>query len=262
MMQVARSSAVITLTTWKALFLREAVNRLSAGRAAWLWLLVEPLSHIVFMLIIYTGFRARSIGGIDTTIWLITGMVAFFAFRRTVQQATNAINANKALFAYRQVKPADTVLVRAGLEGFLMTLVAIILLTGAALLGHNALPADPIAVVSAFFGMWLIGLGLGLVASVASELVQESGRIISMGMIPLYFLSGVIFPIASVPQPFRDWMLFNPLVHGLEAARLGFGPYYYAVPGMNLAYLYGCALVLVFFGLALQVRFSERLVAQ
>jgi len=33
----------VTFSVWKAMFLREAVARLSAGRAAWLWLLLEPV---------------------------------------------------------------------------------------------------------------------------------------------------------------------------------------------------------------------------
>lgn len=63
----------------------------------------------------------------------------------------NAISANQALFAYRQVKLADTVLVRGMLEGFLMSIISAILLAGAALLGHSVVPVDPLAVLEAFW---------------------------------------------------------------------------------------------------------------
>jgi capsular polysaccharide transport system permease protein len=258
----ARSSTVITLSVWKALFLREVLARISSGRAAWFWLLAEPVFNVAYMLVIFTVIRVTNIGGIDTTVWLIVGMLAFFMFRRTAMQVMNGISANQALFTYRQVKPIDTLLVRGALEAFLMIIITVILLSGAALLGHSVLPADPLAVLEAFLGLWLIGVGFGLVASVATQLVPELGQVVGLIMMPLYMLSGAIFPIASIPQPYRDWLLLNPVAHGLEAARLGFAPYYHAVPELSISYIYQFALVSIFLGLALQRRFALKLVTQ
>ena len=257
-----RSSLSITLAVWKALFLREALARLFAGRASWFWLLGEPVFHVGYLVFIFTGIRVTSVGGIDATIWIMAGMLAFFMFQRNATQVMNGISANRSLFAYRQVKAVDTVLVRGMLEGFLMAIIASILLVGAAFLGHSVVPDDLLAVLEGFFGLWLIGVGFGLVASVASELVPELGRVIKLIMMPLYMLSGVIFPISSVPLPYRDWLMLNPVAHGLEAVRLGFAPYYHAVPGLSIAYMYGFALVSVFLGLALHRRFALRLVTQ
>lgn len=255
----SRTSAHIALSVWKALILREALYRLFGSRAAWLWLLLEPVVHIVFLMFLFSVVRLRVVGGIETPLWLMVGLLAFFMFKRTGLQAMNAVGANQALFAYRQVKPVDTVLTRAALEGFLMLLVAVILFAGAGLFGIGIVPADPLAVLEAFLGLWLFGLGFGLMASVASVLVQEIGRLIALLLIPLYFLSGVIFPIARIPLPYREWLMLNPIAHGLEGARLGFAPYYQAVPELNIAYLYGCALFTLFFGLALHNRFALRL---
>lgn len=258
----SRTPAQVVASVYRALFLREALTRISSSRAAWFWLLAEPVFHVTYMLVIFTVIRVHTVGGIDTVVWLIVGMLAFFMFRRTGTQVTKAISANQALFTYRQVKPVDTVLVRGGLEGFLMTLVAGILLTGAALFGHSVVPADLLAVLEAFLGLWLVGMGFGLVASVAGELVPELGRVIDFAMMPLYLISGVILPLSTVPQPYREWLMLNPVAHGLEAARLGFAPYYHAVPELSIAYLYGFALVIVFLGLALHRRFALRLVTQ
>ena len=257
-----RSPVRIVASVYSALFLREALTRISSSRFAWFWLLFEPIFNVAYMLLIYMVIRVRTIGGIDTVIWLMVGILGFFMFRRTATQVTNAISANQALFTYRQVKPVDTVLVRGGLEGFLMGIVASILLGGAALLGHSVLPADPLAVLEAFFGLWLAGMGFGLVVSVVTELVPELGRLINFVMTPLYLVSGVILPLSSVPQPYRDWLMFNPVAHGLEAARLGFSPYYHAVSNLSISYLYGFALVSIFLGLALHRRFALRLVTQ
>jgi len=258
----ARKPIMITLSVWKALFLREAVSRLSAGRAAWLWLLLEPVLHVTYVLVIYTAIRVRTVGGIETAVWLMVGMLGFFMFRRTAAQVMNGIGANRLLFTYRQVKPVDSVLVRACLEGFLMILISIILFSGAALLGLAVIPDDPLAVLEAFLGLWMVGLGFGLASSVAVELVPEIGKLIGFILRPLYMISGVLLPIGSVPQPYRDYLLFNPIAHGLEAVRLGFSPHYHAVAELSIPYIYGFAMVTMFLGLALHNRFATRLVMQ
>lgn len=257
-----RSPLSITFSVWRALFLREALARLFSTRTAWFWLLVEPIFHVAFLVFILTVIRVRTVGGIDTTIWVMVGLLAFFLFRRTGTQVTNAIDANRALFTYRQVKPVDTALVRAALEALLMTVISSLLLAIATLLGHVPLPDDPLLVMAALGGLWLFGLGFGLTVSIVSELVPELGRIIKLLMMPLYFLSGVIFPISGVPQPYRDILLMNPITHGLEATRLGFSSYYHAVPELSMSYLYGFALCSIFFGLTLNRRFALRLVTQ
>jgi capsular polysaccharide transport system permease protein len=261
-MHSVRISTAITVSVWKALFLREALIRLFASRALWFWLLAEPVLHMAIMIAILTAIRVRTVGGIDTAVWLMIGMLAFFMFRRTGTQVMNAVSANQALFAYRQVTPIDTALVRGGLEGLLMAIIAPILLLGAALLGYAVIPADPLTVFEAFLGLWLAGMGFGLVSSVGKELVPELGRVIELAMVPLYFISGVLFPLSTLPQPYRDWLMLNPVAHGLESARLGFAPHYHAVPELNLAYLYGFALVGIFFGLTLHRRFALRLATQ
>lgn len=257
-----RSSLNITFSVYRALLLREALTRISGGRAPWLWLLLEPVMHIAFLAFMLTVIRHKVVGDIDTVLWVVSGLLAFFFFRRTTTQSVNAVNANAALFAYRQVRPVDTVLVRAFLESGLMLLISLSVFAGTALLGFQVLPHDPMLLMGAIFGLWLLGVGVGLIFSVANELIPEIDQIFKFGMMLVYLVSGVIFPIAMVPMPYRDWLLLNPIVHGLEATRLGFSSYYHAVPELDLSFLYTCAVVCIFLGLALHQRFAQRLIAQ
>ncbi|WP_394062408.1 ABC transporter permease [Alcaligenes sp. WGS1538] len=255
-----RSPLAVTLAVWRAIFLREALDRLFDMRAAWFWLLMEPVLHIAFITFIFTVIRMRTVGGIDVTVWIIVGMLAFFTFRRTAVQVMHAVDSNKPLFAYRQVKPFDTSIVRGGLEAFLILMVAMVILTAAAFLGHDVFPDDPLQVLVTIFGLWLFGVGYGLVASVLMALVPETEHILKIAMMPLYLISGVIMPISAVPQPYRDLLLINPLVHGLELVRQGFSTYYHMVPGVSMGYLYMWGIVSFFLGLVLYRRFALQLV--
>ena len=260
-MAAVRTPAAVTFAVWRALFLREALFRLSGNRTAWLWLLGEPVFHIAFIMLFFELVRMQTVPGAEPALFIMTGLIGFFMARNTALRSMEAINANAALFAYRQVKPVDTVLVRAALEGFLMLVIALVMLTGAALLGFDVLLNDPLEVLAAFAGLWLCGLGLGLVLSVMNQLLPEISNIVKLLFTPLYFVSGVMFPVLIVPQPYRDWLFYNPLVHGIEALRGGFFPHYYVVPETSLSSLYGFALFTIFFGLALHVRYARKIMS-
>ena len=256
---MTRSSWRITLAAWHALLLREAVARMFSRRIALVWLLAEPAAHIGFMALVFAVLRTRVIGGMDVVFWVSTGMLAFFLFRRTASQGAAAIGANLALFTYRQVQPTDTILVRCLLEGFLMLLVAFIFIAVLALLGTPMTLDDPLEVFVSLLGLWLLAVGWGLAVSVAQELTPELANVIDMLMTPMMLVSSVIFPLAAVPFTWREWLLLNPVAHGIEGVRAGLSNYYHHAPELSLGYLYAFALGLVFLGLALQVRFRNRL---
>lgn len=114
-----RSSLAVTLSVWRALMLREALSRLFATRISWAWLLFEPVFHVAYLLLLYGAAHVHSIGNLDTPIWIMVGIQAYFLFRKTADQVAGAAADNGALFAYRQVRPIDTLIARAARRGHL-----------------------------------------------------------------------------------------------------------------------------------------------
>lgn len=258
-----RSPWQVTLHVWHALFMREAMARITGDRLGWLWIFVEPIAHIViFMSLRQLMGRIRHISGAEFIPWFIVGMVTFLLFSVVMTRSINAISSNRALFAYRQVHPVDTVLVRAALEGTLKLLVFTLLIIGAMLFDINLLPANAIYAAFIWLIMWAFGLGVGLVLSVPVTSVQETGKFVNMLTMPLYFLSGVMFPIQFLPRELRDVLLYNPLFHGVELMRAAFFPHYQLMQGISLQYLLFWALSSVLLGLMLQLRYKARLMAQ
>jgi len=260
--KIASSPFAVTLSVWRALFLRESITRVTAGRAAWLWLLLEPIIHMSIMMFICTVIRVRVISGMHTAVWLTAGLLTMFMFMRTASQTKNAINSNRQLFAYRQVKPIDTIFSRAFLESFLTILIAFIMFASSFLLGFGVFPIDPLLLMSAFLGLWLTGLGYGLITSVISELIPEFDKVLKVAMGPIYMLSGVIFPISNVPSPYREWLLYNPIAHGIETARSSISPYYHSFAGLDISYTFKWALISIYLGLVLHKRFAAQLVTK
>jgi capsular polysaccharide transport system permease protein len=251
------------LSVWKALFLRELLNRISGERIAWVWMMVEPVAHITILgWMITEGLRSRTIAGADPVIFIVLGIQGFFMFRNIMNRGIDAVEASASLYAFRQIKPVDTIFVRAFNTGFLEILIFLLIFAGAGMLGHPIFPADPLLAMGALFGLWLLGLGVALALSVPCVLVPEFGHTVRLLTMPMYFFSAVIFPSVKLPVALREYLLMNPVLHGLEALRLGFMPAYVVLPGISLGYVYACAIPLIFIGLALHLQFRTRLMTR
>jgi len=257
-----RSPLAVTLSVWRALFLREAVSRLARKPAEWFWVFAEPIGHIAFLMWIFViGLRQRQIVGADTSVFIMLGVLAFFLPRNLMTRTITSAGSD-ALYGYRQVKPVDIVITRVALESLLWCMLFLIVCSGAALLGFPVAVVDPLGALLALGALWLAGIGLALTLSVVANLSAPAGHFIRMCIGPLYLFSAIVFPSAGVPITMRDTMLLNPLVHGVESLRLAFMPAYKVPPGIDLLYLTQFAFVLIFLGLVLHSSFENSLRAK
>ncbi len=255
-----RSSLAITRSVWKALFLRETLVRISRVRWGWMWLILEPAAHVAILMWLFSaGLRGRVIAGGEIGLFIMLGVLGFFLTRNVWNRCADAIDSSENLFAFRQIKPVGTVLVRAVSEGLLTCVLFIVLLSGASLFGIEVILHDPMGALVALIGLWLFGFSVGLVLSVVATLVPELGRMVRLVQTPLYFFSAVMIPSAVLPISIRDVLLLNPILHGLEALRVAFMPAYVVPPGIDPFLLYQCAIPLILLGLTLHVRYRLRL---
>jgi capsular polysaccharide transport system permease protein len=103
---------------------------------------------------------------------------------------------------------------------------------------------------------------LGLLSSVGATLVPELGKIIGIISLPLLIISGVIFPINQLPHWLLEYLMLNPIPHGLEFLRLGFFENYKVINGASITYFWLITLSLNALGLLMHLRFVDRLKAK
>ncbi|WP_144984566.1 ABC transporter permease [Halomonas sp. C22] len=258
----ARTPWQVTRSVWYAMFVREALSRTMGDRMGWFWMIFEPVAFVGIMVAMRSFIRGgRLIVNAEFIPWLIAGLMGFMLVREGMMRGMGAIDGNKALFAYRQVQPVDPVLVRNFLEGALRSLVFLIFIGGGLMLGLDMYPDNAVRVMAAWLSLWSLGLGLGLVTSVAATLVPEIGKVIRMLSLPLMILSGVIIPLNSLPHWLLEYLMLNPIPHGLETLRLGFFEKYQVVHGTSMLYFWLFTLTLISVGLLMHLRFVDRLKA-
>lgn len=259
MQNTRRSSMAVALSVWRALLLREAVTRISLERAGAFWMLLEAVEHIVFLMILHGILQHRLIPGANPPLFIGLGILPYYMFRRVALRGIDAVTSNRMLFHYKQVKAVDVVLIRAVLEGFIYLVVSGVLIAACALYGIDVVPCNPLLVIAGFLLLWLFSLSLSLILSAASTLISEIGQIAKIISMWLFYISGVMYPIFIVPQPYRDWLLINPIVHALEMMRIGYFPAYRAYEDISPTYLCEVTLSLLTIGLLLHVRYARAL---
>lgn len=259
----ARTPWQVTRSVWYAMFMREAISRTMSDRMGWFWMIFEPVAFIGIMVGIRSFVRGdRLIVNAEFIPWMIAGLLGFTLAREGMLRGMGAIEANSSLFAYRQVHPIDPVLVRNFLEGMIRSFVFLIFIVGGLMLGMDMYPDNAIRAIAAWMSLWCLGIGLGLVTSVASTLVPEIGKMIRMLSLPLLIISGVIFPLNQLPHWLLEYLMYNPIPHGLETLRLGFFENYQTIHGTSMLYFWLVTLSLNALGLLMHLRFIDRLKAK
>jgi capsular polysaccharide transport system permease protein len=109
---VARTPLEIQKAVVFALFIRELKTRFGKYRLGYVWAVLEPMAHVIVLSIIWSVMGRKEFDGIPLPLFLATGIVPFLFFQKTTAQCMHAIEANRGLFNYRQVRPIDPVLSR------------------------------------------------------------------------------------------------------------------------------------------------------
>ena len=248
-------------SVWHGLFLRETLDRFFGSRAAWAWLLIEPLIHLGLLSAYYSIRSSRTETGAPIIQWLLCGMLLFFLFRRTAVQVQHSVDSNRAFFAYRQVRPLDVAFIRGSVEAFAMGLISTIVAGLAILCGFPLIPRDPLLIIGVVAAVWFLAEGYGMITAVIMRLIPESGHIFMLLMLPLYLLSGVIIPLQGFPPRYLEYLLYNPMAHAVELTRQGFFFPYQALD-VSLSYLTIWSAALFLAGMISFKLFNKRLLEQ
>ena len=247
-----RSPVEITRAVVFALVLREVQARIGSHRLGLVWMLLEPILHITLLMLVFTYIRMRQVPGMEFPIFLLTGLVPFFLMRNIALRLMGAVDANRALFVYKQITPFDTFIARLIVDFALMSCVYVLLLAALGFWGGYDISIDkPLFWMLAIATGITFAFGLGLIFCVVVEAVPEAALVIRLLFLPLYFLSGVIIPVWMLPERLVAWAMWNPFLHVTDSIRVGVFEHYPVTHGIDLAYAGQWAVVTLFIGLSL-----------
>ena len=247
-----RSSLQIMRDVIFALVLREMLTRFGSRRMGAFWMLFEPAAHVGAMMFVFTVIRARHVPGMDFPVFFLTGMIPFFLMRNIAIQLMSAVDANKALFAYPNIKIFDTYVARVIVEFIISTSIyGIFIFILGFWAGYDVSIAYPVEWVYSIFIGILFSFGLGIMLSVLVQVMPNMKSIVRLLFMPLYFISGVIFPLWIIPERYLHWVLWNPYAHIVSNIRSAVFTSYPDIPGVSQTYPLICTIIFLFIGIGL-----------
>lgn len=214
-----RTSFQIMNDTVHALLMRELKTRFGSKKLGYFWAFVEPAAQASIMALLFTLIGRNSVSGVPVALFIMSGLLSYKFFSKLLPQLAASVNANKALFAYRQVTPIDPFITRFIIEIATFFIVYVVLMMIMAWLGFETWPQDILALITANILLALIASGIGLMLCTGMIYWEDTLKVLAMVMTPMFFISGIFFCATMIPQQY--WYLFtwNPVFHVLELSR-------------------------------------------
>lgn len=225
-----------------ALMVHEIKIRFRMSILGYLTVLAEPIFQYLAMFIAFHYLARQPAFGLSLPIFLATGIVPYFLFMHLSSRVMGAVRTGKAYNKVQTVGFLDVALARGFLEYMTLIIFGVSVFAVLGFFGHSAIPHLPVELIKAVLVIGLIAFGIGLVNGVLSKLFKFYALIYSIFARSMLFLSGVFYVPATLPALAREYLSYNPLLHGLEWFRLGFFGNYPAVDldrGYLMAWLIG-----------------------
>ena len=231
-----------------AVFIRELKARFGRYSLGFIWALLEPLVFILTFSYVRGRFTGANMAGIAPVLFFASGVLTFLLFRNIITTSIGAVESNQGLFNYQRVKPADIVVARGLLETLVILFTAGLLFYGLYSAGYDFSWNSSLEVIGVLVCLLMLTGGLGLIVCVIGPLWPDSKVIVPMLIRPLFFISGIFFPANAIPEKFRVFALWNPVLHALELMREGIFASYSSHDG-SWPYLFACSAFSLLLGL-------------
>ncbi|CZF80149.1 Polysialic acid transport protein KpsM [Grimontia celer] len=231
-----------------ALILREALSKYGKSKIGYMWALVEPISQVLLLVLIFSALGRQSPVGGDLAVFFATGIVPWLLYSNLAKRMSSAFSANQALMAYPHVTPFDVLMGRALLESTTMIVVFALIVFALQLMGKALSIHDLFNVITALLTLTVFSIGVGMINAAIRVYWDSWDKLFNAANRPLYFLSGIFFTASSLPPQAREFLQWNPIFQCVEWVRAGFFSTYESAY-IRFDFAISCALILFTLGL-------------
>ncbi|MFN3274141.1 MAG: ABC transporter permease [Paracoccus sp. (in: a-proteobacteria)] len=256
--EVRKHRSFASMRAIGALMLREMATSHGRRAGGYLWTIAEPVGGIVLLTLIFSvGFRKPPMGT-NFAIFYATGVVPFMMYLDMSGKVAGSVRYSKSLLTYPAVTFVDALLARILFNTITQAVVMILIFTGIVMTMDTRTDPQILHIALGFAMTVLIASAVGVVNCFLFEAFTWWQSVWSILMRPLFLLSCIFFVFDTIPQPYRDWLWWNPLVHLVGQMRMAFYPAYHA-DYISYIYVFALGLGLFALGLALLVRYHRDL---
>jgi len=217
-----RRSAALQGRVIYALFMREVLTRYGRHNIGFLWLFVEPMLFTTGVTILWTVSKATHGSSLPIVAFALTGYSSVLLWRNMPARCIGAIEPNLALMYHRNVKAIDIYLARLLLEAGGATISFVTLSLFYIYVEWMEPPDDVLKVVAGWLMLAWFGASLAMFLGAIGEKTELVERFWHPASYIMFPLSGAGFIVDALPTKVQSFMLYVPMVNGVELLREGY----------------------------------------
>ena len=191
-----------------------------------LWHFLQPFLTTVIFTIVFGKIARISTDGAPPFLFYMAGTVIWGYFAGVLTDIANTFRGNAHIFGKvyfpRLVVPVSILLSKliAFAFQFLFFLGFLVYfgLTGAEVKPNAWVLMTPVLLLM----MAMLGMGLGVIVSAVTVRYRDLAVLTGFGVQLFMYLSPVVYPVSILAEPYRSWMLINPVAPIIETFRYAY----------------------------------------
>jgi lipopolysaccharide transport system permease protein len=198
---------------------RDITVRYSATLLGALWVLLQPVSQMLVLSMVFGFFARLPTGGIPYSIFVFAGLVPYLYFSKATSDAANSLLLNQSLvkkiYFPRIMAPVASVVSNLVDLGVMFAFLLFLMLVW-----YN-LPLTPrvVLIPGLVLLLLLMAFGLGAWFAALSVKYRDANMALPTMLTFMMYLSPVIYPASLVPAHLLPFYVVNPMVGIVEGFR-------------------------------------------
>jgi lipopolysaccharide transport system permease protein len=217
-----------------------------------IWFIVQPILTTAIFMLVFGNIAGISTDGLPQPLFYLSGIVIWNYFAEVFNTTSKTFIENANIFGKvyfpRLVLPLAKV--ASGLIKFLIQFTFFIILflyfwlKGSAIQPNIYILITPVLVLM----MAGLGLGFGIIFTSLTTKYRDLVFLIQFGVQLLMYATPIIYPVSTIPEKYRIWIMLNPvssIVESFRFAFLGTGNFSW----IHLGYSFGFMVCILFVGI-------------
>lgn len=216
-----------------------------------IWFIVQPILTTAIYILVFGRIANISSDGVPRILFYLAGIVIWNYFAESFNQTSKTFKDNAAVFGKvyfpRLVMPLAKVtagLIKFGIQfSFFLIILLVFVFQGSDVHPNIYILLTPFLVLL----MAGIGLGFGIIFTSLTTKYRDLTFLLTFGVQLLMYATPVIYPVSTIPEKYRIYIMANPLtpiLEGFKYAFLGAG----TVDWIHLLYSAAFMIVVLFIG--------------
>ncbi len=216
------------------------------------WFFLQPIMTMLIFIFVFGRIANISTDGIPRPLFYLSGIVMWNFFAECFTKTSNIFVANAAVFGkvyFPRIITPFSIIISNGIKfaiqfGLFLAMYFYFVATGANVHATWHLALFPVLLLM----MATLGLGFGLIFSSLTTKYKDLTFLIQFGVQLLMYATPVIYPLSSIPDRYKFYMLANPISSIMETFKLSFlGEGTFSIGGLIYSAVF--AVIVLLFGI-------------